>query len=178
MGEASRLLVVSPGLRPMEAFFLILFFILIGIDAPNLHIYFQCYYLISHPYSPNNCCSVMWALGVIICMLFLYKSVVLMQYCSSFQVGSQEIMFCHTTYTVQYHLCTVHTVLSSSLQTFFCVILLLHHSLLVSLFYYAAAQHGCYPSHQWSHQSLRCHHGSCSSLMEMYSFSYRLLFVN
>ena len=34
MGEVSRLLIASPGPRPMETFFLILFSSLIGIDAP------------------------------------------------------------------------------------------------------------------------------------------------
>ena len=34
MGEVSRLLIASPGPRPMETFVLILFSCLIGIDAP------------------------------------------------------------------------------------------------------------------------------------------------
>ena len=36
MGEVSRLLVASPGLRLMETFFLIVFSSLMGIDAPYL----------------------------------------------------------------------------------------------------------------------------------------------
>ena len=41
MGEVSRLLVASPGLRPMETFLLIVFSGLIGLDAPYYCFYFS-----------------------------------------------------------------------------------------------------------------------------------------
>ena len=43
MGEVSRLLFASPGLRPMETFLLILLSILIGFDAPYFFYFHYCY---------------------------------------------------------------------------------------------------------------------------------------
>ena len=63
MGEVSRLLIASPGLRLMETFILIIFSSLVGNDAPYSVYFLKCYYLIFHYLSSDGCHSVIETLG-------------------------------------------------------------------------------------------------------------------
>ena len=63
MGEVSRLLIASPGLRLMETFFLILFSSLIGIDTPYSFLYINIIISFSIIIFPDDCCGVVWTLG-------------------------------------------------------------------------------------------------------------------
>ena len=63
MGEVSRLLITSPGLRLMETFILIIFSSLVGCDALySVHL-LKYYHLIFHYLSSDGCCCVVETLG-------------------------------------------------------------------------------------------------------------------
>ena len=60
MGEVSRLLIASPGLRLLETFYFIVFSSLVGLMHPIsvLFFFFKCYHLIFLYYSSDGCHSV------------------------------------------------------------------------------------------------------------------------
>ena len=128
MGEVSRHLIASPRLRLMETFFLILLSSLMGIDAPYLLIYINIIILFSiiihqmivvvlcgHSGNHLHGCSSINLLFQWVTVLLIsdrmQKIHLLSLYCFSFL-----FQLC-ITYTVQYHLCTMHIVLFIKLCT-------------------------------------------------------------